>query len=281
MNKSLLVAAAFLCMSGALMAQPKSFGTPQLLIKAGHGLMAPTWSPDGKKIAITGDNFIGIFVANSDGSDLKQVSDAPGAGYKMTWNDANSIISTPYTMVNNRRITRIESINVKNSNITLVAQPERDFKPSKALRHVSAALQIMLDRPMNATTLIPSLNNFAGKMVLNPVLSPDGKKIAFQIVGKGLFVCDADGNNVVSLGKGSHPSWMPDNVNVMVTRIEDNGDVFTKSDIYCVNTVTGDAINITPNTQAIPVTIAVSPDGSKVAFDNDTDGCIYVINLKY
>lgn len=281
MKKSLLIAAAFMCACGILWAQPKSFGTPQLLIKAGQGLMAPTWSPDGSKIAVTGDNFIGIYVADADGSNLKQVSDATGAGYKMTWSDAQNITSTPYTMVNNRRMTRIENVNVKTKAVSEVAPAARDFKPSKALKRSNAVLQTMLDNPLNATNLIPTLNEYSGKMVLNPALSPDGSKIAFQIVSYGLFVCNADGSDVRSLGKGSHASWLPDNVNVMVTRIEDNGDVFTKSDIYCVNTANGSAVNITPNTQAIPVTIAVSPDGKKVAFDNDTDGCIYVIDLKY
>jgi Tol biopolymer transport system component len=281
MKKSLLLAAAFMCTCGSLLAQPKSFGNPQLLIKAGHGLMAPTWSPDGSKIAVTGDNYIGIYVADADGSNLKQVSEALGAGYKMSWSDAKSITSTPYTMVDNRRMTRIENVNVQTKAVTEVAPVMRNFKPSQAVKNAPTALKIMLDDPSHATSLIASLNDYAGKMVLNPALSPDGSKIAFQIVSNGLFVCNADGSNLVSLGKGSHPSWLPDNVNVMVTRIEDNGDVFTKSDIYCVNTSNGSAVNITPNTQVIPVTIAVSPDGKKVAFDNDTDGCIYVIDLKY
>lgn len=281
MKKFLLFAMTLWFTCGSLMAQPTSFGNPQLLIKASHGLMAPVWSPDGAKIAVTGDNFIGIYVANADGSDLKQVSNATGAGYKMTWSDNQNIVSMPYTMVDNRRMTRIESVNVKNMAITQKAPAERNFKPSSALMRKTSVLQTMIDQPLNATSIIASLNNYAGKMILNPALSPDGSKIAFQIVGNGLFVCNSDGSNPVSLGKGSHPAWLPDNVNLMTTRIEDNGDVFTKSDIYCVNTLTGNAFSITPNTQAIPVTIAVSPDGSKVAFDNDIDGCIYVINLNY
>ena len=35
------------------------------------------------------------------------------------------------------------------------------------------------------------------------------------------------------------------------------------------------------DSNVIPVTLAVSPDGSQVAFDNDRDGCIYVIDLTY
>ena len=243
--------------------------------------MAPVWSPDGSKIAVTGDNYIGIFVANADGTQLQQVSGELGAGYKMSWKDAQNITSTPYTVVNDRRMTRIEQVNTLTGERTEVVNAERNFKRSKAMNATPSVLQIMVDDPDNATARIPALNAYKGKMIINPALSPDGSKIAFQIVSQGVWVCNADGTNPVSLGKGSYASWLPDNENIMVARIKDNGEVFTSSDIYCVNTKTASAMNITPNSELIPITIAVSPDGSKVAFDNDTDGCIYVVDLKY
>lgn len=281
MKKQLLFASALLLCAGSMMAQPKSFSDPQLFIKSSQSLMAPVWSPDGSKIAVTGDNYIGIWVAEADGTGLRQVSDALGAGYKMAWADGNQIVSTPYKVVNQCRMVRVENVNATTGTATVVAQAQRGMAPSKAMRRTSSALQIMVDDPCGATSRIASLKQFAGKMVLNPTLSADGQKIAFQIVGNGVWVCDADGANAMSIGAGSHPSWMPDGKNVMVTRLQDNGDVFTSGDLYCVDIATGKAINITPDSDVIPVTLAVSPDGQKVAFDNDTDGCIYVINLNY
>lgn len=280
MKGKLFLAASLLLGCASMMAQPSSFSQPRMFIKASQGLMNPVWSPDGSKLAVTGDNYIGIWVANVDGSELVQVSDALGAGYQMTWSDAQNITSTPYEMVNNRRMTRIENVNVETGAIRQVAAAERNFKRSKAL-NAKSAMQVMLDEPMNATSIIAGLNGYAGKWVLNPALSPDGSKIAFQIQGKGMFVCNADGSELVALGKGSHATWLPDSKNIMVTVIKDNGDVFTSSDIYCVNINNGKSMCITDNTDVIPVTMAVSPDGSKLAFDNDADGCIYIIDLKY
>ena len=279
MKKSLLLFSAIMLSAGSLMAQSKANGEPRLLIKSAQSLMAPVWSPDGCKIAVTGDNFIGIWVANADGSNLNQVSEALGAGYKMNWQDAQTIVSTPYTVENGLRMVRIENVNVETAEISEVAPAQRGFRPSKVMKNVNL-LRIMCDQPAEATRLIPSLEQYAGKMVLNPALSPDGKKIAFQIVSYGLFVCDVDGANLKSFGKGAYPSWAPNSRDLMFARIQDNGERFTASDLFSVNTETGVEENLTPNSDVIPITLSVSPDGSKVAFDNDVDGNIYVVDLK-
>lgn len=279
MKKSLLLFSAIMLSAGSLMAQSKANGEPRLLIKSAQSLMAPVWSPDGSKIAVTGDNFIGIWVANADGSNLNQVSEALGAGYKMNWQDAQTIVSTPYTVENGLRMVRIENVNVETAEISEVAPAQRGFRPSKVMKNVNL-LRIMCGQPAEATRLIPSLEQYAGKMVLNPALSPDGKKIAFQIVSYGLFVCDVDGANLKSFGKGAYPSWAPNSRDLMFARIQDNGERFTASDLFSVNTETGVEENLTPNSDVIPITLSVSPDGSKVAFDNDVDGNIYVVDLK-
>ena len=280
MKRKLIIAAAIALSCGSMMAQPKSWSEPQLLIKAEKGLMAPTWSPDGSRIAITGDNFIGIWVANADGTELKQVSEAPGAGYQMYWASTQEILSTPYTIENKKRMTRIERVDATTGKIQAVSPATRNFKRS-TVTGATDVHQTMLDEPKEASSKIAGLNEYAGNWIINPALSPDGTKIAFQIVTKGLFVCNADGTGLVSLGKGSHPAWLPDSHNLMMTQIVDDGHRFTSSDIYCVNVDTGNAVNITSHSESTPVTIAVSPDGTKLAFDNDTDGAIYIINLNY
>lgn len=280
MKKNLIIAAAMALSCVSMMAQPKAWSEPQPLIKADQSLMAPAWSPDGSKIAVTGDNFIGIWVANADGTEFRQVSDAPGAGYQMRWTSNQEILSTPYSIENKKRMTRIERVDATTGKTQVVAPATHNFKRS-AVVGAADVYQVMLDEPKEATSKIASLSEYAGKWVINPTLSPDGTKIAFQIVTKGLFVCNADGSGLKSLGKGSHAAWLPDSHNLMMTRIADDGHRFISSDIYCVNIDSGNDINITASSNTIPITIAVSPDGSKLAFDNDTDGAIYIINLNY
>lgn len=280
MKRKLIIAVALVLPGMSAMAQPMSWSEPQPFIKSEHSLMAPVWSPDGSQIAVTGDNFIGIWVADANGNNLRQVSESPGAGYKMLWDSNQEITSTPYTVVDGKRMTRIEQVNVSTASVKQVAPAMRNLKRS-AVEGASSIYQIMLDEPQNATSMIAGLSDYAGKWIINPVLSPDGSRIAFQIVTKGLFVCNADGSGLIELGKGSHASWLPDSRNLMMTCIVDDGHRFTSSDIYCVNVDKRSAVNITPTSDVIPVTIAVSPDGRRVAFDNDTDGAIYIINLNY
>lgn len=280
MKRKLIITAALALTCGSMMAQPKSWSEPQLLIKAEQSLMAPVWSPDGSQIAVTGDNFVGIWIAKADGTGLKKVSEATGAGYLMRWASNQEIVSTPYTVENQRRMTRIERVNAFTGKVQEVAPATRNLKRSSIVEATNA-YQIMIDEPKDATSKIAGLSDYAGKWVINPAISPDGTKIAFQIVTKGLFVCNADGSELRELGMGSHATWLPDSHNLMMTRIADNGHRFVSSDIYCVNIDSGNAFAITENSNTIPVTIAVSPDGTKLAFDNDTDGAIYIINLNY
>ena len=281
MKKSLLIAASLLLCTGNLMALPKSASAPRLFIKTSQSLMAPVWSPDGKKIAVTGDNFIGIWVANVDGSGLEQVSESLGAGYKMSWMDNSTIVSTPYTIVNNKRMTSIEQVNVETGKATTVTAAERNIKRSKASKQTSSAYKLMVDDPANACSLITGLNAYAVRMVLNPQVSPDGKRIAFQVVGKGAFVCDANGNNVVSIGKGAYPTWMPNSEEVVYTVLEDNGHQFTRSQIRAYNVVNGQSTTLdVDSNNFIPVTISVSPNGDMIAFDNDKDGQVYIMDIK-
>jgi len=55
--------------------------------------MQPIWSPDGKKLAFTGDGFTGIYVRNADGTGpIKELS-ADYSGYKPMWtSDSRAIV---------------------------------------------------------------------------------------------------------------------------------------------------------------------------------------------
>ena len=71
MTKQTFLTLALSMLGVAAMAQPRSASEPTLLIKSSQGLMAPVWSPSGDKIAVTSDNYDGIWIADADGSTAK------------------------------------------------------------------------------------------------------------------------------------------------------------------------------------------------------------------
>ena len=293
MKKQLTLVLSLILCGGSLFAQPKGASQPRLLVKSQCGLMAPVWSPDGKQLAMTTDNYTGILVINADGSNLRQVTTESGAGYKMVWSeDCAQILGRTNVLENNRVFHELKTWNVNSGRSKVVVAKSRALNAIPTWKQVAiakgikiptkeTAYDIMINHPAEATSMIAALNGFEGKMVINPAVSPDGLKVAFQIAGKGCFVCDLDGTNLVSLGAGSRPAWLPDSKNVILSVVSDNGTSYTAADLYNVTVATGERVLLTANTDIITLSPAVSPDGQKVAFENPVDAGIYVINLKY
>lgn len=278
MKKHLLLVLT-VCMAGlTATAHPRSASQPIKLIESQTGLMAPVWSPTGDKIAVTTDNYKGILVANADGSAIKTVTTANGAGYKMAWSsDGKQIMG---------RVNQLQGTFVKHE---MKAWSVADGKVSAvktrmglpAWKETNSAYDIMINDPAGACGKIASLKEYAGAIVINPALSADGSKVAFQIPGKGVMVMNSDGSDLRAICKGSHPQWLPDGKTLIISRVQDNGSQFTASDLYSVDIENRSEVLLTGSTDMIPLTPAVSPDGKKVAFENAADAAIYIINLNY
>lgn len=285
MKKTLLLGIAALLCGSIAIAQPRSASAPQLLLSTPTGLMAPVWSPDGKHIAASGLNYSGIYVAQADGSSLQMVTDAPGAGYKMVWNGNNAIVGRTNIVENGRVMHEMYSWTLSGTATRVAAKGRNVQAPS--LRAAGMAkgqagiYDMMVADPSHVAATVGALADFEGQIIINPALSPDGSRIAFQVPGKGMWVIGADGSNLRSIGAGSHPAWLPDNATIVYTVVKDNGSEFTSSAIYAKNIDNGKSMTISDSSTILPLSPAVSPDGYKVAFENARDNAIYVITLKY
>lgn len=281
MKKQLLMAMAVVLTAGMqIFAADLTASRPAKLASSASGLMAPVWSPDGSKIAASGNNYTGIYVINADGTNARVVTTAEGAGYKMAWSaDGREIIGRTNLREGIRVMHEIKAWNVESSASRVITPKSR----TNALPGTSAKSSVfatMNNDAAGAASQIPALARFAGKTVINPALSPDGSKIAFQIVGNGMWLINADGTGLRSLGVGSHPSWMPDNATVVYTIVKDNGSAFTGSTVMALNTANGRNTTLVADNSLIPLTPAVSPDGKKIVFENAVDAALYVVTLK-
>ncbi len=285
MKKHLLLGLAVLMCGGLAFAQPKSASAPVKLVSASTGLMTPVWSPDGSQIAMTGNNYTGIMVANADGSGLRTVTDAAGAGYKMVWNGNNAIVGRTNIVESGRVMHEICQWNLDGAKQVMVQKSRNAQAPSlraAGLKKSAANIyDMMMAKPAEVASQYAALKEFEGAIIINPALSPNGKRVAFQVPGKGMWVINADGSDLRYVGNYRHASWMPDNATIACTVLQDNGSEFTASTLYATNVDNGKTVTLTENANFIPMTPAVSPDGMKIAFENAADQAIYVITLKY
>lgn len=286
MKKQLLIVLSLALCGAAAVAQPRSASAPRKLLSASTGLMAPVWSPSGDKIAVTTDNYTGILVADADGANLRVVTDAAGAGYKMTWaTDGKSIVGRTNIVEAGRTMHEIKQWDVATGRASLLVAKSRNagaptLKAAGLSKKSAGVYDIMTSHAGEACSLISALNGFGDRIVINPALSPDGTKIAFQVAGKGMWLINADGTGLKSLGTGSHPAWMPDSRSIVYTVVSDNGSNFTASELRSMNVDNGKSYSLLSQAGMLPLTPAVSPDGKKAIFENAADAAIYIVNLK-
>ena len=282
MKKNFILAMAMIVGSSAVMlASGLTASQPQKFATSPNGFMAPVWSPDGSKIAAAGPNYTGIYVFEADGSHARQLTDAQGAGYKMAWSENGAeVIGRTNVREGMRVLHEIKAWNVATGKNRVVAQKARTNATPGSFKSTNSIYKTMVEQAGDATATIPALARFKGQVVINPALSPDGSKIAFQIPGRCMWLVNADGSCLKELGKGSHPVWMPDSKTIIFTVVEDDGNNFTASTVFSMDINSQKAEVLVASNNLIPLTPAVSPDGSKMIFENAKDASLYIVNLK-
>ena len=103
---------------------------------------------------------------------------------------------------------------------------------------------------------------------LNPVWSPDGRRIAFTTFRDGdkeVYVMDADGSNARNISNeplaDDDPQWSPDSTRVSFISYQDG-----ETDILLVNADGTDKRNLTQSPEIRDNRAAWSPDGQHIAF---------------
>jgi Tol biopolymer transport system component len=112
---------------------------------------------------------------------------------------------------------------------------------------------------------------------LNVEPSPDGRRVAFEVLGGNLFVISIDGAAPVDLGSGHRPQWSPDGEWVVFMKTEDDGHVTTASDLFAARADGSSMVRLTASPDALEMNPSWSPDGRRIAFDEG--GAIYVMRV--
>lgn len=272
----------------------------------------PMFSPDGNKIVYTKAGYQGIWIYDLVTKSLKQITNEPAAGFGYQWSsDSKSILSRVAKFENAKRLNAVKIFDVEsNKSVQLTDYQSRmPYLPvwsdgdSKVILPTNKGIEVFNSGKLNKSiSTILEIDAFIkdGKIVtrqvldekvkilepikdaqiLNIVTSPDGGKVAFEVLGSNMYSMNIDGTKLTDLGKGNRPRWSSDSKKIIYMIAEDNGQDFIASDIYSINADGTQKKNLTNTNDKIEMDPCFSPDGKEIVFDVYNDGSIYLMNIE-
>ena len=301
---------AFLVLLPALAAQaqaPRADGPPTRLVADGAAALAPQWSPDGTQIAFTRAAYRGLWTVGADGSGARQVTDAAAAGFGFAWSpDGAALLARPARYDGRDRLDAVVVYGLDGEARELtgwqsrvpalprwagpasVVLPTRDgvevlaldddarVAPGGAVAFADGGALVVADA---ATGAVRQFDAPGEGRLINVTPSPDGRRVAFEVVGGNLYTVGLGGADVVDLGPGHRPTWSPDGQWVAFMVIEDDGETFTAADLWAARADGSGRTRLTQTPDRLEMNPAWSPDGGWIAYDDYADGALYVLPL--
>lgn len=305
MKKVLLCVAVSL----ATMASAQQFEVVSLQqVKTGEREMAfhPRFMPDGNSLLVSSENYDGLGLVDVKEQSYLHLTDMMGAGYETAISeDGNTIITrdinpieqkvTLYKIdLKNKMLTpiindaeHINNVNLVNGEVTVsqrgltmrkrAAKAQRIYPEQKDVYVTVEDLKLVVYVNGVRSVVDPMSTEEYDAPYCWASLSPNKEKLLF-VSGNDAYVTNLDGTNAVCLGLVHAPVWRGNDY-VVGMADEDDGHIFTKSDIVIVRADGTGKQQLTPNSSDLKMYPSVSADGSKIAYHTG-DGKIYLMTIK-
>lgn len=308
-----LLALSIAALLGATQSDAQSLrtdGPAVRLLQTDFATAAPRWSPDGTRLAFTTPDYTGLWVADVASGSFSRLSTASGVGFGATWSpDSDEIVARASRYDGPTRLHSVVVFDVEANTATSIGEeealmpslpvwidashvgvmrssgfdvsPTRDDAgtPSTAEKVVGWSGGIGVADASNGAVAELKLFN-EDVTIINITPSPDGRRVAFEVMGGGLHVANADGSGLIDLGIANRPSWSPDGAWLVAMTTEDDGHEITGSDLVAFRTDGSARVMLTQTVDRLEMNPSWSPDGRRIAFDDMSDGALYILPVR-
>ena len=298
-----------LCTTFALAKQIETKGDPIALSHPGEYYMGPKWSPDGEQIAAGGPSYTGLYLLDFPTGNARQISGDYSAGYGFAWShDGTRIASKISHFDNMRRSHTLVSFNISQGSMESLSAPRNrmsgipvwteddahlyltfaekfeSFSTGSSIQALSMAqvnyirdgrFQNRMTQPSKAES--SEITQFSDQdHIYSYAISPDGAHVVYSTAGQNLWLAKVNGDDRISLGRGSAPAWAPDGQWITFMLTFDDGHSITASDIYAIHIDGSSRANLTESPDLFEMNPQWSPDGAWIVYDTDQLGQLFI-----
>jgi Tol biopolymer transport system component len=260
------------------------------------------FSPDGKSVFFSTQDFDGIWEYSLSTKSTRQITNDPGSGYGFDISpNGNSIVYRRTLYENNfyKRKQEIIQIDLITNESKIIDKGEDVSIPNFINENIVYSLGIKtknlsLSKGNNQPKILgientkiiiirnglkKLLDPFGNGSYIWPSLSPDNEIILAFEISKGAFICDLDGKILSILGKSDAPVWTKSGKWIIYMNEKDDGHKILSSDLYCISSNGKRTFQLTSTPEIMEMYPNCSPTENKIICSS-LEGDIYILSYE-
>lgn len=287
------------CAFSSANAQLRASTIEKLPLDPSHQWNQPQFSPDGRYIYFTTLDFNGIWEYSIESKNSRVITADAHSGFGFALSKDGKQIAYRRSMNDGRTRERTQELvllDLSTGASRIAASGGEVSTPTfvqNELTYTAGGKLELPSRTASVESILLGIENTkiamsrSGKKVLLdplgngsyvwPSLSPDDEKVLAYDMGKGTFVCDVDGKNVLLLGRLDAPTWTRDGKWIVYMDDKDDGHNITSSEIWASSQDGSEKVQLTTTDRVLEMYPSCSPTENKIVCSS-LGGELYVIS---